>query len=438
MGTSTDAGLRPRRRGIPGCPWRRLLWTLVLFFWGTPSARADTEYMVSEEAIADIMVFEEHIPYFCPATYPGEPRRPDIRKRQWTLLPLIGYGPSTGLMGGLAFSHLNVFWSGVSVDLSGLYGLEGQQSFSVSLGRHGLAGDRLLLLLRGRFILNPEREFYGLGMNDLGPDPLTTNAIQDAGGAFSVGWRPFKRVAFSFSMGGRNVQIWCPSERGPEPCTADVFPDLPGIEGGWVPFVGLSVIWDITDSIVRPTRGWRLIVKAIHTNNLLVGQYEFTRFLGDASYHISFFERRLVLGARLNGELIFGPDGRIPYWELSELGGRGSLRGFPSHRFVGTKRILGNGEARYRLTEFDFKHLWHVRIDGALFGDVGAVFIDEHDLPTEYNVTGEVLRSQTGGFQYSLGFGCHIGFSESLVARIDVGFSEENTGLVFLSFGHIF
>jgi len=421
-----------------GAPWSRFLWISVLLMLPALPAKADTEYMVSEEAIADMMVFEDHIPYFCPATYPGEPRRLETAKRPWTILPLIGYGPSTGLMGGVAFSHRNLFWSGVSLDLRGLYGFRGVQRFKISIGKHGLAKNRLLLLLRGRFIVNPEREFYGLGMNDVGPDPLTTNAAQDGGVALTVGWRFVKRAAFSLSLGARNVQIWCPGRNGSTPCTAAVFPNLPGIEGGWMNFVGLSVVWDITDSIVRPTRGWRFIVKAVHTNNLLVGDYEFTRFLGDASYHISFFQRRLVLGARVNGELIAGPDGQIPYWELSELGGRTSLRGFPPHRFVGTRRILANCEARYRLAEFDFRKLWHIRIDGALFGDVGRVFIDENDLPDEFALPEEALQKQTGGFQYSVGAGCHIGFSEALLARIDVGFSEENTGLVFLSFGHMF
>jgi outer membrane protein assembly factor BamA len=401
-------------------------------------ARADNEYMVSEEALADMMVFEEHIPYFCPATYPGEPRRMDASQRPWTLLPLVGYGPDTGAMGGLAFSHRNVPLGGVFLDLNGLYGLEGTQSFGLSLGKRGLARNRLLLLFRSRFILNPKSEFYGLGTNDLGPDPLTTHTIQDAGLALTVGWRPLKRVAFNFSLGGRNVQIWCPEENGTEPCTAAEFPLLPGMEGGWASYLGLSIIWDITDSIVMPTRGWRLIVKAIHTNNLLIGRYEFTRFLGDASYHISFLDRRIVLGLRLNGEMISGPDGQIPFWELSELGGRATLRGFPPHRFVGTKRLLANGEVRYLLTEFEFRRLWQIRIEGAVFGDGGHIFIDEHDLADEFGMSEEVLGSQSGGFQTSYGAGLHIGFSESLLARIDVGFSEENTGLVFLSFGQIF
>jgi outer membrane protein assembly factor BamA len=181
-------------------------------------------------------------------------------------------------------------------------------------------------------------------------------------------------------------------------------------------------------------------VKAIHTNNLLPGPYEFTRFVGDASYLRAFFCERLVLAMRINGEWITGPDGKIPFWSLSEMGGSDTLRGFESHRFVGTRRFMVNAEARYLVTEFDFFHLWHIRIDGVVFGDGGRVFIDEKALTSEWGIPPDdvVIKSQTGGFQYSFGPGVRIALSHVLVARIDVGFSEENLGLVFLSFGQTF
>jgi hypothetical protein len=40
--------------------------------------------------------------------------------------------------------------------------------------------------------------------------------------------------------------------------------------------------------------------------------------------------------------------------------------------------------------------------------------------------------------RFSYGGGVRIGFSSGLVARIDVGFSPEETGLVYLTFGHTF
>ncbi len=141
---------------------------------------------------------------------------------------------------------------------------------------------------------------------------------------------------------------------------------------------------------------------------------------------------------RVNGELIAGPEGQIPFWELSELGGRETLRGFRPYRFVGTSRFLVNGEARYSLIQFDFIHRWHIRIDGVLFGDGGRVFIDEEALSKEYGLNQDIINQQTSGFQYSYGCGVRLAMAQSLLARIDVGFSEEEKGLVFLSFGQMF
>ena len=440
-GKRVEPGRLKARRTIPGGPWRYVLWAAVFLMLPAPGTMADTEYMAAEENISEFLPSVESLDYLLPARIPGEPQPVEPDKRQWALLPEIGYGPDTGVMAGVKFSHMNILGSGTYFDVNGLYGLEGRQTFALNVGSPHLAHGRLILLLRGRFVVDLKRQFFGLGMNDLGPDPASMHAIQDGAGGITVGWRPFKHIAFDFSLGARNVQIFCRSNRDSStPCTKGEFPDLPGTDGGWVNYLGLSVVWDNSDSIVRPTRGWRFIVKAIHTNNLLPGPYEFTRFVGDASYLTAFLEKRLILGMRINGEWVTGPDGKIPFWELSEMGGSDSLRGFDSHRFVGTARFLVNGEVRYALTEFDFFHLWHIRIDGLLFGDGGRVFIDEKDLSSEFGIPPDnlVIESQTGGFQYSYGCGARIALSHVLVARIDVGFSEENTGLVFLSFGQTF
>ena len=176
-----------------------------------------------------------------------------------------------GPLGGVEFCHRDIFGSGVSLDVSGLYGLEGQQSFALSVGSPQIAKSRFLLVLRGRFLVEVGRPFFGLGMNEVGSQPSSRHDIQDAAGVDHGRLARFENIAFNFTLGVRNVQLWCPSGDESVPCTTSEFPDLPGIDGGWVNYLGLSVVWDNSDSIVRPTRGRRFIVKAIHTNNLLVG-----------------------------------------------------------------------------------------------------------------------------------------------------------------------
>jgi hypothetical protein len=55
---------------------------------------------------------------------------------------------------------------------------------------------------------------------------------------------------------------------------------------------------------------------------------------------------------------------------------------------------------------------------------------------------GSVLRHALselfGDFRYSYGAGVRVALGDALLARIDVGFSNEETALVYLTFGYIF
>jgi outer membrane translocation and assembly module TamA len=189
---------------------------------------------------------------------------------------------------------------------------------------------------------------------------------------------------------------------------------------------------------VRPTHGWRVILKLIHTNKALFSDFEYTRYLFDAGYLRAFNTGHQIAGLRINGEWIEAPFHRVPFWELSELGGQDTLRGFFPHRFVGKARALFNLECRSRLTEFDFYRLWHGRLDGVVFGDGGRVFLDNNDLRNEFRLNGPVVDRLLNDFQYSYGAGLRLALSEAIVARLDAGFSNEETGLLYLSFGHTF
>ncbi|MEW6443724.1 MAG: BamA/TamA family outer membrane protein [bacterium] len=378
---------------------------------------------------------EEDIAELLPVPFPTAREGEEVSGRQWAVLPQVGFGPDTGGLGGLKFSHRNIDGKGAALDLDATYAMEGQSNFALSLGSPHLLEDKLIVLLRARYRTDPERDFFGLGNNDLGPDPVSFHAIQDIAGALTVGWRPFRRLAFNFAIGARDVEIWC--DKG-SPCTRRVFGDMPGVTGGTVNYLGLSLVWNNRDSILRPTRGWRLIGKAIHTNQVLLSDYQFTRLVGDASYLRSLFDDKLVLGARINSEWVIGPEEDIPFWELSELGGRDTLRGFFPHRFAGKGRALVNLEARGSITSFDFFDIWRVHIDGVLFGDGGRVFIDRDELRDEFKLNSEIISRVISDLQYSYGGGLRITLSKSLVARIDAGFSEEETGLVYLSFGQTF
>lgn len=425
--------------------WPLLVALLLLC---APAARAIDE-LEAEENISELM----------PSKLPGEEKPHALERRPWAVLPEFGYGPDTGPMAGVKFAHRDLFQSGAALDVEATYALNEQQMLNFSLGSPHIDHDRFLVLLRLYYLFDPQRDFFGLGNNDLldcGEDPgpechcepgdplypdcpqggaLSTHEFQDIAGALTVGWRPFERIAFNLSIGLRQVDVRPGERKDRIAFTPDKYPDLPGVDGGVVQPVAVSLVWNTRDDVMRPTRGWRVILKIISANHAY-SDFRYNRFLADAGYLRSFAQQRYILGIRLGGEWI--DSGNSPFWELAELGGQDTLRGFFPHRFVGRSRIVANGEFRARLTEFDFYDLWHVKIDGVLFGDGGRVFVNRSDLKDEFHVDSDIIGRILDDFQYSYGTGVRIVLSDALVARIDAGFSDEETGLIYLSFGHTF
>jgi len=415
---------------VPGTrPRQRFLFALtgsLLLMLAAVAPTAAIERLGAEETIADLL------PARLPASSPN-----GMRDRRWALLPQFGYGPDTSVLGGAKFVDRDLFDSGTTIDLDGTYALNEQQSLAFSVGSPNLLDNRLLMLLQARYDFDPQREFFGLG-NDNVDGPVSTHEFQEVGGALTVGWRLLRRLSLNFEVGIRQVDIRDGKRKGSLPFTPVAFPDLPGVDGGVVNPIALSLVWNTRDDIVRPTRGWRLLVKALHTDKSLFSDFEFSRFFIDAGYLRAFNNARQIVGLRVNGEFIEAPLQEVPFWELCELGGADTLRGFFPHRFVGKARVLVNLELRSRLLEFDFRDLWHVRIDGVIFGDTGRVFLDNDQIRDEFHLSQDVLDRLVGDFQYSYGPGFRIALSDALVARIDVGFSKEETGLVFLAFGQTF
>lgn len=296
----------------------------------------------------------------------------------------------------------------------------------------------MVLLAHADYYLDPQQEFFGLGNNGQGPTPASTHEIQEISGSISVGWRLLRRLSLNFEATLRNVKIRNGERDGDIPFTPEAFPDLPGVDGGTVVPIALSLVWNDRDDHLRPTRGWRVIAKASHSSPALGSDFEYSLFVLDVGYLRSFFDDTLVFAARANGAYIDGPFEDVPFWELADLGGDDTLRGFFPYRFRGTSRALLNLELRFPIVDFEFFDLWQVDVDGVLFGDSGRVFIDDDDLKDEFTLDDDLLERIIDDFQYDYGGGLRIALSDALLARIDVGFSDEETGLVYLSFGQTF
>jgi outer membrane protein assembly factor BamA len=356
----------------------------------------------------------------------------------WGVLPIIGYSPEKGPNAGVKFTDRNATAEHLTLDLQGSYALKRQQNLSLGLVAPHFFHDRFILAFQGTYDFDPTREFFGLGNNDVGPDALSTNEHQRLSFLGTMALRPLPRLILAFTGGYTDVRIAKGRLENDTPATAALFPDLVGIDGGHTNPLAFSIVYTNREDLTRPTQGWHVIAKVQLVSHALGNDFQFTRYILNASYLYPLLTRRQVLGVRVGGEYIDAKRREVPFYEQSSLGGSEDLRGFFFDRFLGHARAMINGEYRLKLLDFNFFKLWRVRIDGVAFGDIGRVFITNSDLVSDYGTTSEPIPASFDHFRYSYGGGTRIALGEAILARIDVGFSNEETGLVYLTFGHTF
>jgi len=360
-------------------------------------------------------------------------------KRSWAILPEVGLSPEKGANGGIKFKDRDITPLRLTLDLGASAAEKGQYHLDTILISPSFGTDWLMLLAEGEFYTDPTKEFFGLGNNVVGPDELSTNRHERLYGTLALGLRLSNRFALVASGAYNEVAI----RRGhidkrDVPSTVDAFPNLSGIRGGRSNPVSFSVLFNDRQEVARPTRGWSIIAKASWIPRGLGNDFDYARYNLDGSYLYPLIWRRQVIGLHIGGQYIDAKARRVPFYELASLGGSRDLRGFFQDRFLGTSNVVTNLEYRLKLLDFNFFEMWRVQIDGVVFGDAGRVFIDEEDIARELGEPLATVPRTDNDFRYSYGGGTRIALGDALVARIDVGFSDEEKGLVYLVFGHTF
>jgi outer membrane protein assembly factor BamA len=356
----------------------------------------------------------------------AEDGEPGARGLSFTLLPQVGFGPETGPKAGVKFEGRDLFGGSTFVDLNALIALQLQQRATLTIGNPRLGN--LMAFGTLSWYRDPAMEFFGTGNNDVGPEALSNHDLRRGRAGLFFAYRVMPRVALTVSGFYRETDVK-PGEDDDTPSTQRFAPGLPGIGGARSSHFGIALVWNSRDEVVRPTRGWELILKYLSADRALWNDdADFSKVILDASYILPLVWRRQVVAVHGNAEVMFGRDRDIPFFELSSLGGDDTMRGYFQGRFLGKGRMVVNAEYRLKLVDFNFRRLWDVEIDGVGFGDAGRV----------YEGSGDFVRHVFDHLRYSYGGGVRIGFSSGLVARIDVGFSPEESGLVYLAFGHTF
>jgi outer membrane protein assembly factor BamA len=394
----------------------RRLVVLAALALGLASARPTGARVIENDLSSEVYV----------ANALSEPAEGYERGLPYAILPQVGFGPETGPKAGVKLEGHELFGRRTFADLNLLVALELQQELSLTVGTPELG--RFLVYGTASYARDPGQEFFGIGNNDVGPEELSNHDIRRGRIGLTVGYRLLPQLALSASGFYRETDV----KRGKDddsPSTTRFAPGLPGIGGARSSYLSLAVVYSSRDEVVRPTRGWRALLKFLWADQGLGNDdADFRKLILDLGYVVPLVWRRQVIALHGNTEVMFGDDDEIPFFELSSLGGADTMRGYFPQRFLGKGRMLFNAEYRLKLVDFDFRRLWDVSIDGVGFGDAGRVY----DGPDDF------LEHTFDRVRYSWGGGVRVGFSSGLVARIDVGFSPEERGLLYLSFGHTF
>lgn len=348
------------------------------------------------------------------------------RKLPFAVFPQAGYGPDTGPKAGVKFEGRDLFGRGLYGDVNVLVALQRQQKATVTVGDPEIGPFMLFGTLA--WYTDPSVEFFGVGNNTVGPDPLSNHELRRARAGFTVGYRILRKFAAVMSGFYRDTNV-SNGNNDDTPSTQRFAPNLPGVHGAQSNYLAAALVYNSRDDLVRPTKGWEMIIKFLSADHVLANRdTDYQKLLFDVSYIHPLVWRRQVIAIHANTEVVFGDDEDIPFFELSSLGGDDTMRGYFPQRFLGKGSALFNVEYRLKLVDFNFRKLWDVSIDGVGFGDAGRVYAGAHDF----------THHPLDHVRYSYGGGVRIGLSSGLVARIDAGFSPEETGLIYLTFGHTF
>ncbi len=252
---------------------------------------------------------------------------------------------------GLVYSQKGLFTPRCELNITGTMGLWWRRYLSVEVRRLALGGP-LHAGIGGQYLLWTDAAFYGVG-NDSQKSDRTNFAHRQPSLWASVGLDLGKRLSGDFSVRfernavseGRNANFdsttdW-PQDRGET---------LPGLEGR-AEYLALSLNLEHFSLILRERAagGWALRGGASLYNQLNGDAYSFYKGYLDVKRYVHlFYGRTLAFRAAIE---ITRPykDGEVPFYYLSRLGRRRTIRGYSRGRFYDRDSALFTVEYLYPL-----------------------------------------------------------------------------------------
>lgn len=325
------------------------------------------------------------------------------------LVPQAMWNSLLGFSGAVYYQRLLTADEGYTLFAS--QSTQNQAEYEVTYSNPALAHRRYFFDGKLGYENNRTARFFGLGAGSRKQDE-TNYTLRDIGGSATFGWWVMPALRLSLTERLRSVHI----ERGAEtslPFLRDKFKGLPGEKGSFVWAHRFALTYDSRNAYETPTRGYFGQIFTEVAERALGSQTTFVRYGLEGRLLWPLFDDRLVTVIRGLVEWVDGT--KVPFFELSALGGEDTLRGFGSRRFRDAGRILLNVEERVRIFALTVRGM-RTAFELALFADTGRVFHTFATLDTR--------RVQT-----VVGAGIRLVVTSQIVAKIDVGLGSEGTAI---------
>ncbi|MGH7896990.1 MAG: hypothetical protein ACREQQ_03510, partial [Candidatus Binatia bacterium] len=168
---------------------------------------------------------------------------------KWAILPQVGYSPDRGANAGIKFTDRDATPARLTIDLDGSYAVKRQQHAGLTVVAPHLFEDKLILALEGDYLFDPTKEFFGLGNNSVGPDPLSTHEHRSLSLLGTIAALPHPRVTLALTAGFSDTRIRRGRLEDDTPSTLDAFPTLAGTGGGRANPLAFSLVFNNREDI---------------------------------------------------------------------------------------------------------------------------------------------------------------------------------------------
>jgi hypothetical protein len=252
-----------------------------------------------------------------------------------------------------------------------------------------LFGERLAVTGRVKYLYLPQEDYYGIGADSL-KDDRTNFLLEETEVGGIVRFYPRRWLTISGKVAALNPRLGSGTD-SLYPSTEELFSEstAPGLnrQPNFLES-GMLVEFDTRDQPGNPRSGTYVSLLTVRYGDRDDLGYEFRRGAAEVQQYFPIFDKKRVIALRAAvNQYDPASDSSVPFYYMTPLGGKDSIRGFNDFRFRDLHAALFNVE--YRWEAFS-------GLDMALFYDTGEVGRRWKDL-----TLGELRHSWGLGFRFN-------------------------------------